>query len=168
MKKLILAMTTALGLASVGGVAFAQDQTQTTQLQNVVVTGERAPYETYVAHLDAGFQLQALVGHTHRQYVQAQRAAGHLESQRMQGLAQQPVVSVAIDDSSAPGVARQFQLVNADSETVAIVNVYCKRSVPSEGPRCRMAPQSTAGMPEQRVASTRADDLRLAVANVRK
>jgi hypothetical protein len=31
-----------------------------------------------------------------------------------------------------------------------------------------MAPQSTAGMPEQRVASTRADDLRLAVANVRK
>lgn len=168
MKKLILATTIALGLASVGGVSLAQDQAQTTQLQNVVVTGQRAPYETYVTNLDAGFQMQALVGHTHRQYMKAQRAADKLESLRMQGLAQQPVVSVAIDNSSAPGVARQFQLLNADNETVAIVNVYCKRSMPSEGQRCRMAPQRTAYTSGQRVASIRAGELRLAEVNMRK
>ena len=165
MKTAILAITTALGLASAGGVSLAQDQTQTTQLQNVLVTGVRAPYETYVTHLDAGFQLQALVGHTHRQYMKAQRAAGHLESLRMQGLAQQPVVSVAIDNSSAPGVARQFQLLNAARETVAVVNVYCKRSMPSEGPRCHMAPQWTAGAP--RLASIQAASLQLAAVDMR-
>ncbi|HEV2539529.1 MAG TPA: hypothetical protein VGU03_07450 [Frateuria sp.] len=165
MKKLILAMTSALGLASVGGVSLAQNQT--TQLQNVVVTGERA-YETYVTHLDAGFQLQALVGHTHGQYVQARRAADQLESQRMQGLAQQPVVSVAIDNSAGPGVARQFQLIDANSETVAIVNVYCKRSMPSEGSRCRMAPQATANTPEQGLASVQARGLRVAMVNMRR
>jgi hypothetical protein len=168
MKKLILAMTTALGLASVGGVSLAQDQTQTTQLQNVLVTGQRTPYETYITHLDAGFQLQALVGHTHKQYMQAQRAAEQLESQRMQGLAQQPVVSVAIDNSAGPGVARQFQLIDANSETVAIVNVYCKRSMPSEGQRCQMAPQATATMPEQGLASIQASGLRVAMVNTRK
>lgn len=166
MKKSVLAITIALGLASAGGVSLAQNQTQTTQLQNVVVTGERA-YETYVTHLDAGFQLQALVGHTHRQYVQAQRAADQLESQRMQGLAQQPVVSVAIDNSAGPGVARQFQLINAARETVAVVNVYCKRSMPSEGTRCQMAPQRTAGTPGQRLASIRTESLQLAAVDMR-
>ena len=168
MKKLILATTIALGLASVGGVSLAQDQTQTTQLQNVVVTGQRASYETYVANLDTGFQMQALVGHTHRQYVKAQRAADQLESLRMQGVAQQPLVSVAIDNSSGPGVARQFQLINAARETIAIVNVYCKRSMPSGGPRCRMAPQSTVGTSGQRLASNQAGDLQLAVVETRK
>jgi len=167
-KKLILATTTALGLASIGGVVLAQDQTQTTQLQNVVVTGERAAYETYVTQLDAGYQFQALVGHTHRQYMKAQRAADQLESLRMQGLAQQPVVSVAIDNSSAPGVARQFQLVNADNQTVAIVNVYCKRAMPSEGQRCQMAARATAGASAQRVASIEAGDLRVAMVRMRK
>jgi hypothetical protein len=160
-KKLILATTIALGLAS--GVTLAQEQTQTTELQNVVVTGQS--YETYVADLDTGYQLHALVGHTHRQYTQARRAAEAAESLRRQGLALQPLVSVAIDDSSAPGVARQIQLFNAARETVAIVNVYCKRIVPSGGPHCRLDPRPTrAAMSNQRVATTQAGGPQLAVA----
>ena len=165
MKKLIIATITALGLASVAGVSVAQDQAQTTRLQDVVV---RAPYETYVANLHTGYQLQALVGHTHRQYVQAQRAADASESLRTRGLALQPLVSVAIDNSSGPGVARQFHLINAANETIAIVNVYCKRAVPSEGPRCRMAPQPMAGTSEQGLASTQAGGVQLAVVDTRK
>lgn len=169
MKKLIIVTATVLGLASVGGVSLAQDQAQTTQLQHVIVTGVRAPYETYVTNLQTGYQLQALVGHTHKQYLQAQRAADQSESLRRQGLAQQPLVSVAIDNSSGPGVARQVQLINAARETVAIVNVYCKRTAPSEGPRCRMAPQPTrASTSDQRLASIRAGDVQLAVVDMRK
>lgn len=169
MKKLIIATATALGLASVGGVGLAQDQAQTTQLQNVVVTGVRAPYETYVTNLQTGYQLQALVGHTHRQYMQARRAADRSESLRRQGLAMQPLVSVAIDNSSGPGVARQVQLINAGRETVAIVNVYCKRAAPSDGPRCRLAPQSIRGSRSgERLASFQAAPVRLAVVDVRK
>lgn len=169
MKKLIIATATALGLASAGGASLAQDQAQTTQLQNVVVTGVRTPYETYVADLQTGYQLQALVGHTHRQYMQAQRAASKSESLRRQGLTLQPVVSVAIDNSSGPGMARQIQLINAARETVAIVNVYCKRVVPSGGPRCRMDPRPTrAGKSGERLASIQAADLRLAVADLRR
>jgi hypothetical protein len=153
----------ALGLAGAGGATLAQDQTQTTELQDIVVTGVRAPYETYVTHLDAGFQLQALVGNTHRQYMQARRAADRLESLRMQGRWERPLVSVSIDNSSGAGVARQFQLINGEHETVAIVNVYCKRSMPSGGPRCRMAPQSTGAGSGQRLASIKAADLQLAV-----
>jgi hypothetical protein len=169
MKKLIIATTTALGLASVAGVSLAQDQAQTTQLQNVVVTGVRAPYETYVVNLQVDYQLQALVGHTQRQYMHAQRAADRSESLRRQGLALQPLVSVAIDNSSGSGVARQVQLINAARETVAIVNVYCKRVVPSGGPHCRMDPRPTrASTSDQRVASTQAGDLQLAVTDSRK
>lgn len=168
-KKLIIATATALGLASAGDVTLAQDQTQTTQLQNVVVTGVRAPYETYVTRLPTGYQLQALVGHTHKQFMQAQRAADRSEALRRQGLATQPLVSVAIDDSFGPGVARQVQLINADRETVAIVNVYCKRAVPSEGARCRMAPQPTrASRTGERLASIPAAAVRLAAVDVRK
>ena len=168
MKKLIIATTIALGLASVGGVSVAQDQTQATRLQNVVVTGVPTPYETYVTNLHTGYQLQALVGHTHKRYLQAQRAADQSETLRRQGLALQPLVSVAIDNSSGAGVARQIQLINAAHETVAIVNVYCKRAMPSGGPRCRLAPQPTrASMSDQRMASTEAGDLRLAVVAVR-
>lgn len=169
MKKLIIATATALGLASVGGVSLAQDQAQTTQLQNVVVTGVRAPYETYVTNLPTGYALQTLVGHTHRQYLQAQRAAERSESLRRQGRALQPLVSVAIDNSSGPGVARQVQLVNGTHETVAIVNVYCKRSAPSEGPRCRMDPRPTwASKSDQRLASIRAAGVQFAVVELSK
>ena len=71
MRHLISATTLALGLACVGGVSAAQDETQATNMRNVTVNA--APqYETYVADLDAGFALHALVGHTRRQFVQAQ------------------------------------------------------------------------------------------------
>lgn len=163
MKKLIIATTTALGLAGAGGASLAQDQSQTTRLQDVVVTGVRAPYETYVTGLPAGFQLQALVGQTHVRYMQAQRAAAKAESQRRQGLTLQPQVSVAIDNSSGAGVARQIQLSNAAHEVVAIVNVYCKRAVPSGSAHCRLDPRPVrASGSDQRLASTRAIDLQLA------
>lgn len=168
-KKLIIATTTALGLASVGGATLAQDQPQTTQLQNVVVTGVRAPYETYVTRLPTGYQLQALVGHTHKQFMQAQRAADRSESLRRQGLATQPLVSVAIDNSAGPGVARQVQLIDADRETVAIVNVYCRRAMPSDGARCRMAPQSIrASQSGERLASIQPAAVRVAWVDMRK
>jgi len=162
MKKLIIATTTALGLACVGGVSVAQDQTQTTNMQNIVVTGVRAPYETYVADLHTGYQLQALVGNTHTRYLQAQRAADRSESLRKRGLALQPLVSVAIDNSSGTGVARQIQLVDAAHDTVAIVNVYCKRAVPSGGPHCQMASKPMGAIPsDQRLASIQAGRLQL-------
>lgn len=161
MNKLIIA--TALGFASVAGVSVAQDQMQTTRLQNVVVTGVRAPYETYVADLHTGYQLQALVGHTHKHYIQAQRAAEKSESMRMRGLALQPLVSVAIDNSSGAGVARRIQLINGANETVAVVDVYCKRSMPSGGPRCQLAPRPMgASGSSERVASTQAGQLQIA------
>jgi hypothetical protein len=101
--------------------------------------------------------------------MQARRAADKSESLRRQGLALQPLVSVAIDNSSGPGVARQVQLINAAGETVAIVNVYCKRTVPSGGAHCRMDPRPTrASASDQRLASTQAGDLPLVVVNSRK
>jgi hypothetical protein len=101
--------------------------------------------------------------------MQAQRAADKSEFLRMRGLAAQSLVSVAIDNSSGPGVARQFQLINAARETVAIVNVYCKRAAPSGSPHCMMAPRPTrASTSDQRVASTQAGNLQLAAANVRR
>jgi len=167
MKKLIIATTVALGLAGVGTASVAQDQT--TDLQDVVVTGEPGAYETYVADLDTGYQLQALVGNTHKRFMQARRAADRSESLRMRGLAMRPLVSVAIDNSSGPGVARQIQLIDADRQTVAIVDVFCKRVAPSGGPRCQLAPRSMgSGGSGQRLASAPAEQLRVAEVELRR
>ena len=145
MKKLTVATTAVLGLICVAGVAVAQDQTQTTEMQNVTVTGVPATYETYAADLQTGYQLRALVGSTRKHYLQAQRAADTSEALRRQGISMQPVVAVAIDNSAGPGVARRYQLINAARETVAIVDMYCKRVVPAGSPRCHMAPRLTGG-----------------------
>jgi len=163
MKHSIIATTIALGLASVGSVGVAQDQTQTTNMQNITVTQAPAGYETYVADLHMGYGLEALVGNTHRQYVQAQRAAERSEALRMWGMAQQPLVAVAIDNSSGPGVARQIQLTDSTQGTVAIVNVYCKQVALSDGKHCMLAPQPVWGNPySQRMASRQVGRLQVA------
>ncbi|MEP6898468.1 MAG: hypothetical protein ABI870_08060 [Rhodanobacter sp.] len=162
MKHLIIATTTVLGLVCAGGVSVAQDRTQTTNMQNVTVTQVPAPYDTYVADLDVGYTLEAVVGHTHRQYVQARRAADRSEALRMRGLGLQPRVSVAIDNSSGPGVAKQIRLINSALDTVAIVNVYCKRSVPSGGAHCKLDPRPMRiNMDNQRLASAQMGQLQL-------
>ncbi|GGY17725.1 hypothetical protein GCM10008098_06810 [Rhodanobacter panaciterrae] len=167
MRHLISVTTLVLGLACVGGVSAAQDQTQATNMRNVTVNAV-PQYETYVANLDAGFALHALVGHTRRQFVQAERTAERSESLRKQGMATQPLVAVAVDDSSGPGVARQFQLLDADNETVAIVNVYCKRAVPSGGPHCRLDPlPNGTGRGSQSMAATQAKYLQVAEVDLR-
>lgn len=169
MKKLIVATTAVLGLTCVVGVSVAQDQTQATEMQNITVTGVRMPYEVYTANLDTGYQLQTLVGHTHKKFMQAQRAADQSESLRKRGISIQPVVAVAIDNSSGPGVARQIQLIDSGRNTVAIVNVYCKRVVPSGGPRCRLAPlpmqNSKSG---ERLAATQPGYLQVASVDLPK
>jgi lactate dehydrogenase-like 2-hydroxyacid dehydrogenase len=168
MKRMIIATTIALGLACVSSVGAAQDQTQTTNMQNVTVTGVPAQYETYTADLHMGYGLQALVGSTHKQYVQAQRAAERSEALRMRGMAQQPFVAVAIDNSSGPGVARQIQLIDSAHNTVAIVNVYCKRAVPSRDKHCFLAPLPVkSNTYSQRLASMQAARLQVAVVALR-
>lgn len=138
MKHLISASTFAFGLICIGGVSAAQDQTQAPELRGVTVTAVPGQYETYVADLDTGYSLQALVGHTHRQYMRAWRSADRSESARKRGIPV-PGLAVAIDNSSGAGVARQFRVIDAARNTVAIVDVYCKRTMPSGGPRCTVA-----------------------------
>lgn len=163
MKRLIIVTSIALGLACVAGASIAQDQSQTTNLQNVSVTAAPGQYETYVVDLSTGYGLAALVGNSHRQYVQAQRAAENSEVLRKQGMAPQPFVSVAIDNSSGPGMARQIRLIDAAQDTVAIVNVYCKQAAPAEGHRCQLVPQSVAThASDQRLASKQAGRPQLA------
>lgn len=163
MKHLIIATSIALGLACVGSVGAAQDETQTTNMQNVTVTEVPGQYETYVADLHLGYGVEALVGNTHRQYVKAQRVAERSEALRMQGIAQQPLVAVAIDNSSDPGVARQIQVVDPVQDTVAVVNVYCKRVVPSGGEHCMLAPLPVSNSTySQRLASRQVGRLQLA------
>jgi len=167
MKHLINATTLALGLFCAGGVSAAQDQTQPTNLRNVTVTAIPGQYETYVANLHTGYTLHALVGNTHKQYMQARRAADQAEAVRKSGA---PVthVAVAIDNSAAPGVARQIQVFDPARNTVAIVNVYCKRTMPSGAARCALAPRlMQAGNEGQRVASTQAGSLQVAEVNLR-
>lgn len=149
MKRLIIASTVALSLACVGSISVAQDQTRATNLRNFTVTAPAVQYETYIVNLPMGYGLEALVGNTHRQYVQAQRAAEGWEALRKQGMATQPFVAVAIDNSEEPGVARRFVLSDAAQNTVAVVDVYCKRAAP-EGRRCRLVPQAHS----QSLAST--------------
>lgn len=169
MNKLLIATASAIGLASAAGVSMAQEQAQTTQLQNVVVTAFPDSYETYVADLHTGYKLQALVGNTHRHYMQAQRTADRSESLRVRGLAEQPVVSVAIDNSSGPGVARQIQLIDANREMVAIVDVYCRRAAPSGGPHCRLAPRTLrASGASERMASAGMGTEQLAQVQLRR
>lgn len=153
MKHTIVAAIATFGLACVPSISAAQDQT--TKLQDVTVTGEPAPYAVYAVDFDTGYGLKALVGHTHRQYIHAQRAAAASEALRRQGLAMSPYVTVAIDNSGS-GLARQIQLLDAGRNTVAIVNVYCKGGDPSQGRRCSLVsvPVSGGGAPSARMAST--------------
>jgi len=142
MKRMIIPMTIALALACAGSVSAAQDQTRTTNLQHVTVNAPPGQYETYTVDLTRNYGLEALVGSTHKEYMEAQRTADSSETMRKHGMAQRPVVTVAVDNSMGAGVAKQFQLIDANQGTVAIVNVYCKRVMPSGGPRCQLAPQS--------------------------
>jgi len=162
MKKQIIATAIALGFICVIGVSFAQDQTETTTMQNVVVTQQPAQYDTYVADLDVGYKLAAVVGNTHRQYVRARWAANQSEALRKNGQALEPVVSVALDNSAGAGMAKQIRLIDAAQNTVAIVNVYCKRAVPSGGPHCRLDPRPMGNsMASQDLASTRVQNVQL-------
>lgn len=163
-----LMATTALALVLASGASIAQTQSPPTEMQNVTVNGVPVPYETYAADLPAGFTLQALVGNAHTHYMQARRAAEQAEARRKQGFASQPIVSVAIDNSAGAGVAKQIQLVDAARQTIAIVNVYCKRSVPSGGPRCKLVPRQMGGdMDGQRLASIRNGTLNIAQVQLR-
>jgi len=162
-KQLVIATTVALGLAGACSVGFAQDETQTTNMQKVTVTLAPGEYETYVADLNLGYGLEAHVGNTHRQYMRAQRAAQSSEALRMSGMSQRSLVTVAIDNSSAPGVAKQIRLIGPARDTVAIVNVYCKRVVSSGGKHCLLTPLTVRGNTySQRLASTQAGRLQLA------
>lgn len=140
MKRLIIASTITLGLACAGSVSVAQNETQAINLPNFTVTAPEGQYETYLVNLPTGYGLAAFVGNTHRQYVQAERAAEGSEALRKQGMAMQPFVAVAIDNSTGPGVAKRFVLTDAVRNTVAIVDVYCKRSA-SVGKHCRLVPR---------------------------
>lgn len=137
MKSLIIASTIALSLACAVSVSAAQDQNQAINLQNFTVTAA-GQYETYVVDLHTGYGLKALVGNTHKQYMQAQRAADSSEALRKQGMAPQPFVAVAIDNSVGPGVAKRILLMDATQNPVAVVDVYCKRSASLEGKHCQL------------------------------
>ncbi|WP_426700130.1 hypothetical protein ACPPVV_12045 [Rhodanobacter sp. Col0626] len=167
MKHLINATTLALGLVCAGGVSAAQDeiQTQATNMRDVTVNAGQ--YETYSADLDTGYTLHALVGNNHRQYVQARRAADSSEALRKSGIAAPAHIAVAIDNASGPGVARQIRLIDPARNTVAIVNVYCKRVMPSGGPRCRLDPLPMSASSSQRLASAQAEYLQIAQADLR-
>ncbi|AND68938.1 hypothetical protein ATSB10_14840 [Dyella thiooxydans] len=152
MKHTIVAAIVTFGFACVPSISAAQDQT--TELQDVTVTGLPAPYGVYVVDFDTGYGLKALVGHTHRQYMHAQRAAAAAEAMRKRGLAMSPYVTVAIDNSGS-GLAKQIQLMDAGWNTVAIVNVYCKGGDPSRGRRCKLVSVPVSGSaPGPRMAST--------------
>lgn len=145
MKRSIIGAVVALTVAATTGIALAQDLPQTAnQMQQVTVTANPHHYETYDMTLAAGFGLQARVGNTRREYMEAWRETSQLERQRMQGHAKVPLVAVAIDNSASPGTAWQYVLSDAHNHTLAIVNVYCKRAV-SAGNRCRMVSLPVAG-----------------------
>ncbi|GLQ88396.1 hypothetical protein [Dyella flagellata] len=139
MKDVIIASTIALGIVCASGISAAQDQTHPTTLPEFTITAPVGQYETYIVPLPTGYELQALVGNTHMQYVRAARAVNKSESLRKMGMAQQPFVSVAIDNSDGPGVTERLLLTDSvQSTTVAIVDVYCKRFVSAGRAHCRM------------------------------
>lgn len=158
-----LITTLAIGLICVSGASAAQDETQSqaTTMRDVTVNAVPGQYETYKAELDTGYTFHALVGNTHRQFVQARRAADSSQSLRNHGVA--APVAVAIDNASGPGVARQFQLIDPARNIVGIVNVYCKRVMPSGAARCRLDPlPMSSSRNSERQASTQADYLQVA------
>ena len=141
MKRLIIATTITLSLACAGSISAAQDETQATNLQNVTVNAPRGQYETYFVDLHTGYGLETFVGNTHSQYVQAQRAAERSEALRKLGIAPQPLVTLAIDNSIGPGVAKRVLVSDAAQSTVAIVDVYCKRAAPVGSKHCQLFPR---------------------------
>lgn len=153
MKSLIIASTFSVGLACAGSISAAQDQTQATSLQNLTVTAPIGQYETYVVDLHTGYGLAALVGNTHSQYMEAARAAERSEALRKMGVAQQSLVTVAIDNSSNPGVARRILVTDSAQGTVAFVDVYCKRAMPEGGKHCQLFPGGIRPTHSQSVAS---------------
>jgi hypothetical protein len=145
MKRSITVTVVALALACASGVATAQNHPDdATMQQRVTVTATPGNYETYEIALDTGYSLQARVGNTHRQYMQAWRSAAQLETLRKQGMAQGPFVTVAIDNSTGPGHAWQFRLTDRRSNTLAVVNVYCKHAAAAGG-RCQLVSLPVAG-----------------------
>jgi hypothetical protein len=155
MKSLIITSTIALGLAFVSSISAAQDQTQATSLQHLTVTAPMGQYETYVVDLHTGYGLAALVGNTHRQYMQAVRAAERSEALRKKGVAQQSLVAVAIDDSNGLGVAKRILVSDSSQATVAIVDVYCKRTSTASGKHCMVFSRGFGQPYSQRVASAK-------------
>ena len=155
MKRLIIGTTIALSLACIGSIGATQDTIQATNLQHVTVNAPPGQYETYIVDLHMGYGFEAFVGNTHRQYMQAQREAERLEGLRKQGMARRSLVSVAVDNSTGHGLAKQFQLIDASRHTVAIVNVYCKQFVRSGGNRCQVVSQSYGPASGERLASVR-------------
>jgi hypothetical protein len=145
MKRLIIATGIALSFACAGSIGAAQDQIHTTNLPNFTVTAPAGQYETYFVDLHTGYGLEALVGNTHRQYMQAERAAERSEAQRMHGIAPQPFVAVAIDNSIGQGVARRVLLTDSNQSTVAIVDVYCKRVISAGGKHCQLFSRHVQG-----------------------
>ncbi len=148
MKRTITVIALALTLAGISGIACAQDRPDSADMQRVTVTASPGQYETYEMDLDAGFGLQARVGNTHRQFLQASRATAELETLRTHGKAATPFVTVAIDNSARAGSAWQYVLTDRGNRTLAIVNVYCKRAA-SAGSQCRMVSLPVAGALEQ-------------------
>lgn len=135
-------------------------------MRDVTVNAVPGQYETYKADLDTGYTFHALVGNTHRQFVQARRAADSSQSLRNLGIA--APVAVAVDNASGPGVARQFQLIDPARNIVGIVNVYCKRVMPSGAARCRLDPlPMAASRYNERQASTQAEPLQIAAVTLR-
>ena len=141
MKRLIIATTIALTLACAGSISAAQDETHATNLPNFTVTAPPGQYETYFVDLHTGYGLEAFVGNTHSQYVQAAQAAERSEALRKRGIAAQPFVAVAIDNSTGPGVAKRVLLFDSTQSTVAIVDVYCKRAAPAGVKHCQLYPR---------------------------
>lgn len=145
MKRSITVIVTVLAFACGSGIAAAQDQQESATLQRgVTVTATAGHYETYAIPLAVGFSLQARVGNTHREYMQASRAASQQEKLRMQGMAPEPFVTVAIDNSTGSGHAWEYRLADQHDRTLAIVDVYCKRAA-SAGNHCRMVSRRFAG-----------------------
>lgn len=160
MKRPIIATTIALALSCISGVSAAQDAPQqTTRLQHVTVNPAPGQYETYIVNLNTGYGLKTLVGHTHRLYVQAQREAQRLEALRKQGMAPSPFVTVALDDSTGPGMASRILLFDANRTAVAVVDAHCKPVAPAEGKRCQLTSPDASG---QSLASSDMGRLRLA------
>lgn len=145
MKKPIIVAVTALALASAAAVAQERPDSAVMQ-QRVTVTAAPGDYEVYEIALDTGYSLQARVGSTHRQYVQAVQSAAELETLRKQDKARGAFVTVAIDNSAAPGSARQIRLTDGRSNTLAIVDVHCKRVAPA-GDRCQLFSLPVRGQP---------------------